>query len=150
MNRIWAVTLALAVASMYGCSVRQAQPSQGSAAAITASQPQAVAAPPVVTQPQGATRPQARAYVDPLTGEMRAPTDAELAAEANAHPSSDRTAQAVRTAPAVTVTHLPNGMTEYDLGDAGRVRDQACVQRDGTVGACREPAPPASAGGTRP
>jgi hypothetical protein len=148
MNRMSAMTLVLAVASMCGCSDRQAQPSQGSAAAIPVAQPQGVTRSQAVTQPQAVTRPQARAYVDPLTGELRAPTDAELAAEAAAPPATGRTAQAVRPAPAVTVTHLPNGMTEYDLGDAGRVRDQACVQRDGTVGACRGPAPPAAAGNT--
>jgi len=142
------MTLVLAVASMCGCSDRQAQPSHSPSAAITVAQPQAAAAPQAVTQPQAAARPQARAYVDPLTGELRAPTDAELAAEAAANPATGRSAQAVRPAPAVTVTHLPNGMTEYDLGDAGRIRDQACVQRDGTVGDCRGPAPPAAASNT--
>jgi hypothetical protein len=96
------------------------------------------AAGPASAAPMPTSTPRSRVYVDPKTGEMRAPTPSEAEAEsaAQASQSSRSGATASRVTPGVTVRPLPNGMTEYDLGEAGKVREQVCVQKDGTVGEC--------------
>jgi hypothetical protein len=80
-------------------------------------------------------------FVDPVTGDLRAPTAAELAAEAAGQSSSTRSAAALKAAPAITVTPLPNGMTEYDVGEAGQVREQVCAQADGSLADCARTPP---------
>lgn len=74
-------------------------------------------------------------YLDAVTGQPRAPTDTELAAEA-AQQAQSGGAAALKVQPVVEVTHLPNGVTEYNLGDAGQVKETTCLQRDGSLGAC--------------
>jgi hypothetical protein len=76
----------------------------------------------------------ARIYIDPVTGELRTPSNAELAAEAASRRQSGTAA--VKVAPEVTVTPLPGGITEYDLGTAAQVDETTCVQKDGTLGEC--------------
>ena len=75
------------------------------------------------------------AYVDPVTGEIRAPTEAELAA-ATATQRPERAAAKLEVQPEIRIRQLPNGITEYALGGAGLVGETACVQKDGSIGAC--------------
>lgn len=76
----------------------------------------------------------ARIYIDPDTGQARAPTAAELAAEATQRKQVNAASSASRAG--VTVTPLPNGITQYDLGDAARVDETACLQPNGSLGEC--------------
>lgn len=76
-----------------------------------------------------------RMYLDAATGQPRAPTATELATEA-AQQTQSAGAAALRVQPGVEVTHLPNGVTEYNLGDAGQVKETTCLQHDGSLGAC--------------
>jgi hypothetical protein len=74
-----------------------------------------------------------QAYVDPATGELRAPTEAEQAAQIKQR--SQATAASSSSTP-VKVTSLPNGMTEYDLGSRSNVNEAVCIQSDGSLGEC--------------
>ncbi len=80
-----------------------------------------------------APRLQSRIYLDPQNGLPRAPTAAEQASEATLRASS-KSINAVRSS--VKTTALPNGITEYDLGDAGRVQENVCLHPDGSMGEC--------------
>jgi hypothetical protein len=73
-----------------------------------------------------------KVFIDPATGELRAPTEAEQqhAAAAAAAPGGSAAVKAT-----VTVEGKPigNGMYEYDLGKRGVIDEVACVQADGTI-----------------
>jgi hypothetical protein len=79
-----------------------------------------------------------RAFIDPVTGELRAPTQAEVEAEA-----TQRRLQgaAAKTRVATEEIKLPNGMTEVRIGKDAEVSETICIQKDGSLGPC----PPAKA-----
>jgi hypothetical protein len=77
-----------------------------------------------------------RIFIDPVTGEVRAPTAAERAAEVNATRRIQADAAAVKVAPDVVVTSLPGGITEYSVNGGAQVDETTCVQKDGKLGEC--------------
>jgi hypothetical protein len=81
-----------------------------------------------------------KAFIDPVTGELRTPTDAERAqAEAGAAGTASVKVNGDAAAP-VTVRTLSDGTKVYDLGDRAKVDEKVCVQPDGTVsGRCPNP-----------
>jgi hypothetical protein len=112
-----------------------------SPAVATTAAPQASESPPAgaaqvvaIAPAIAASAASSRVYIDPVTGEERAPTPAELAAESAAQKSG--ATAAIKVAPEVKVTRLPNGMTEYDFGKSAKVQETACLQKDGTLGEC--------------
>lgn len=79
--------------------------------------------------------PASRAFVDPLTGELRAPTAAELESLQSAEPAKPAVKQ--QSAPAqAPATVLPDGTIMYDLRNQPQVEEKACVQADGSIGEC--------------
>jgi hypothetical protein len=74
-----------------------------------------------------------RIYLDPNTGQPRVPTAAELAAE-NAQRTQINAANSSKKT--VKITALPDGIMEYDLGDAARVQESVCLLPDGSLGEC--------------
>lgn len=89
---------------------------------------------PVITETVATGTAAVQAFVDPATGELREPTTAELAAANRARTQAQAVTSAASTS--VTVTVLPNGMTEYDLGTRAHVEETACIQSDGSLGEC--------------
>jgi hypothetical protein len=76
-----------------------------------------------------------KAYIDPTTGQLREPTEAELKAAA-ASSTAGAAAQGASTtevAAPIVGKAIGNGVVEYDLGKRGMVDEVACVQKDGTV-----------------
>jgi hypothetical protein len=75
-----------------------------------------------------------KAFIDPVTGELRAPTEAEqrtgksedvagvAASKANAKPLAP-----------VTSRRLSDGRIVYDIGERGMVDEVVCVQPDGSI-----------------
>jgi hypothetical protein len=77
-----------------------------------------------------------RAFVDPITGELRAPTATELAALAAPQPpQSSESVLKQRPAPPVQ-TRLPDGTIMYDMRNQPQIEEKACVLADGSIGAC--------------
>jgi hypothetical protein len=81
-----------------------------------------------------------RMYVDPITGEMREPTDAELAAEAKAHaavsPAAVKSGAAntvLKTDDTVNETVLPGGIIEVRNDHRADVQERVCEQPDGSL-----------------
>lgn len=75
-----------------------------------------------------------RIFIDPVTGEVRAPTAEELA---SANVTRRQAASvAVKVAPEVVVTPLPGGVTEYSINGGFQVDETTCVQKDGRLGEC--------------
>lgn len=124
-------TLALA-----GCARRPAEaPAAAPAAASTASPaPSPASSSSVSPGPAPVGTPGARIFIDPVTGEARAPTPAELAAATPERRSP--AAVAVKIAPEVIVTPLPGGITEYSINGGVQVEETTCVQDDGRLGEC--------------
>jgi len=101
---------------------------------------QQVAAPPAATAVSASSSPSAapaagvRIFIDPVTGEVRAPTAEELA---SANVTRRQAASvAVKVAPEVVVTPLPGGVTEYSINGGFQVDETTCVQKDGRLGEC--------------
>ena len=76
-----------------------------------------------------------RIFIDPVTGEARAPTAEELAG-ANSTRRIQAAAAQVTVAPDVVVTPLPGGITEYSINGGVQVDETTCVQKDGRLGEC--------------
>jgi hypothetical protein len=89
-----------------------------------------------------------RVFIDPVSGEMRAPTAAELA-DGSARSAVPARA-AVKAAPGVVVTPLPGGITEYDLGAATQIEETVCVQPDNSLGECTAAQKAQLRAGTKP
>ncbi len=71
-----------------------------------------------------------RAFIDPVTGELRAPTAAELAAASAAATGGDQTGKSVKAvAPPEEIT-LPGGETMVRYGDSARVEERVCIQEN--------------------
>jgi hypothetical protein len=75
-----------------------------------------------------------RIFIDPVSGEVRAPSAAELAAQ-SATGTGAGTA-AVKVSPGVTATPLPGGVTGYDFGAPTEIDETVCVHADGSLGEC--------------
>lgn len=141
MDRMPHVLLSLAaVACLAACarstSDRPSPSPAGAAPAATA---------PAVSAPAAASR----IYVDPATGEARAPTAAEqAAASAASAPSASRRTTASAENPGLEPPMeetLPGGGVIIRMGDQGRVEEKVCVQPDQSLGPC-----PPTGGSTRP
>jgi hypothetical protein len=76
-----------------------------------------------------------KAFIDPATGELRDPTEAELKAAATAPAAGTTAPGTAGTQVAVPIVGkaIGNGMVEYDLGKRGMIDEVACVQADGSV-----------------
>jgi hypothetical protein len=85
-----------------------------------------------------------RMYVDPITGEMREPTDAELAAEATTHaavnPATGKSG-AARTVLTTNETVLPGGIIEMRNDHRADVQERVCEQPDGSLSSRCPPEP---------
>jgi hypothetical protein len=97
---------------------------------------------PTATSSATSTRPTAglRMYVDPVSGEMREPTDAELAAEATApaaiSPATVKSGAAravIGTDETDSETVLPGGIVEMRNDHRADVQERVCEQPDGTL-----------------
>jgi hypothetical protein len=120
------------VLALGGCSADQS--AEGPAAASAPAGGAAAAAPEGSVSPAGAgVNQESRAFIDPVTGEMRAPTAAELAA--SKPPASTEQASRQERPPPVE-TRLPDGTIMIDMRNQPQVEEQACVQADGSLGAC--------------
>lgn len=84
-------------------------------------------------EPGAAATPESRAFIDPVTGEMRAPTEAELAAM---QPAESTDPAVKQQAPAPVKTVLPDGTIMYDMRNQPQVEERVCVQADGSIGSC--------------
>jgi hypothetical protein len=116
----------------------------------TLAAPAAAAAPvfKTATLPAG-TSAGVRIYFDPVTGEQRAPTDKELAAEAQR--ASEVNANSAPVTPALKVQErvLPGGLIEVQIDHRADVQERACVEPDGSLsGDC--PPPSAKLGKAQP
>lgn len=129
-----ATTLAIAAAMLLAACGPQGKPPQQGATlspeptpppAVSASTPAPTpAAAPVTSQPATAAL---REFIDPVTGQPRQPTAAELKALATAGQSAPASAAASR--PKETV--LPNGMVAVEVGVKSEMK--GCLQADGRV-----------------
>jgi hypothetical protein len=121
-----------------GCARTQstASPVAGSTAATPAFTEQTGSIPPSADHPsadqKGTDQKGLRAYIDPDTGQLRAPTEAELAAEA----TKGGTTAAAKDRADVQEIKLPNGMTEVRVGKDSEVAEITCIQADGSFGPC--------------
>ena len=120
-------------------------------AATTAGTEQSAAANAVATNPSGepAAAPvtaatnggkvvpgaASRAFIDPITGELRAPTSEELAA-LNAERVQSGTASDVKQQTPVEEIQLPGGLIEVPLGERVRQEEKVCVLVGGRIGPC--------------
>jgi hypothetical protein len=77
-----------------------------------------------------------RAFVDPITGQLRAPTAAELAALATPQPPQSSESVLKQRPPPPVQTRLPDGTIMYDMRNQPQIEEQACVLADGRIGAC--------------
>jgi hypothetical protein len=132
----------LALGALSGCAQVESPPAPSvvaDASVPVSAQPNVVVPSPTVKgtasiDPNGADQKGLRLYVDPATGEIRPPTEAELAAEAAARrPSTDA---AVKAREPVSEIKLSNGMTEVQLGKQAEVAEVVCVLKDGSIGEC--------------
>ena len=101
---------------------------------VAAPEPASAAAQPGAGSPAAAPSAGVRIFIDPVTGEVRAPSPAELAA-ASVKRAETGTA-AVSTAPGVVVTPLPSGVTGYDFGAPTEIDETVCVQPDDSLREC--------------
>ena len=75
-----------------------------------------------------------RAYLDPVTGQLRDPTPEELAAEAAQQAQKKQAAAATDTArPVRREVVLPNGAIEVTLDPSAQHALLACIGKDGSV-----------------
>ncbi len=77
-----------------------------------------------------------RMFIDPVTGQPRVPTADELASEKRDRTQAQTQSASSASRPAVTVTELPGGVTQYDFGTASQVQETACLRPDGSFGEC--------------
>lgn len=120
-----------------GCGSSGSPPQQGAAPSpqAAAPAPAAPAATPAASQPETAAL---REFLDPVTGQPREPTEAELKAMAAARPAAPAASAASKPKEIV----LPNGMVVIE-GTSLMSEMKGCVQPDGSVVAdhdCREKA----------
>lgn len=141
-------TIVLLVLSALACCSRIESPpvppsAAAEAGAPVSAEPKVAASPPAVAHEAAANHAAAapadqkglRLYIDPATGETRAPTAAELAAEAAARRQAGAE-PAVKVREPVSEIKLSNGMTEVQLGKQAEVAEVVCVLKDGTIGEC--------------
>ena len=102
--------------------VRETAPGAGAAAAVQESSVSPVA-----------TDAQSRAFIDPVTGELRTPTAEELAALPKPEPTEST--EGKPTVPPAE-TRLPDGTIRYDMSNQPQVDEKVCVQADGSIGPC--------------
>jgi hypothetical protein len=72
----------------------------------------------------------------PITGQVRAPTAAELAALATPQPPQSSESVLKQRPPPPVQTRLPDGTIMYDMRNQPQIEEQACVLADGRIGAC--------------
>jgi predicted lipoprotein len=93
------------------------------------------AAPPAASSTQSGSG--VKAFIDPATGELRQPTEAEQNAAAAA--AASRTAASVSASVKATAPiegkPIGNGVTQFDVGERGMIDEVACVGVDGTISA---------------
>jgi hypothetical protein len=120
-----------------GCARPQSTASPaGSTAATPSFTDQTASIAPSAGRPsadqKGADQKALRAYIDPVTGQMRSPTAEELAADA----ATGSVTAAARDRSDVQEIKLPNGMTEVRVGKDSEVAEITCIQADGSFGPC--------------
>ena len=133
---------------MTACAERPSASNQSTAApsAATAASPatDAGAASPAAAANEStasSSAPAVRAFIDPVTGELRAPTAQERAALA-AQRAATLPEAAAKQRLAAEEVQLPNGVTEIRLGERAMHQERVCIQPDGKVTAdCPAPKP---------
>jgi hypothetical protein len=79
-----------------------------------------------------------RVFIDPVTGEQRAPTPAEAKAAAQSSAAKAAgDAQARQKLPVEEIA-VPGGFTEVRVGERAMREEQVCVQPDDTLSACND------------
>jgi hypothetical protein len=108
-----------------------------SAPAAPGEQASTTAATPAVNTGNAAATPASasRAFIDPRTGELRAPTPEELAALRAERAQSGNTSDVKQQAP-VEEIQLPGGLVEVRLGERARREEKVCVLANGQLGPC--------------
>jgi hypothetical protein len=129
--------VALGAAALTGCG---SAPTSGSRAQADADSTGTTATPQATSGAAGV-----KAFIDPVTGELREPTESEQrAATAAAGTTAVSGTAGVKAALPIEGKPLGNGMVEYDLGKRGMIDEVACVQPDGSVsGNCPKSVPKA-------
>ena len=137
----YSAPVVLAVVALGACAAKQAAVTSVPAASapVTATAPAptqttVTAAAPAGTarQPVIAAAPASRAFIDPVTGELRAPTAEELSAVA-ASATAGAAGKSVKAVTPIEEVALPDGSTMARFGDRAMVEERVCLQKDGTL-----------------
>jgi hypothetical protein len=139
----YSAPVVLAVMALGACAAKQAAVTPVPAASAAATAPSAAVTsasqltlPPVAPQDTtgqhaGGSAPASRAFVDPVTGELRDPTADELAAADSSRVNVKGNAT-TGTAGTVEIA-LPGGITEVQLGEKARIEERVCVLANGSI-----------------
>jgi hypothetical protein len=122
-------TLVIAAAMLLGACGSANSPQQGAPLPQEAAAPMPAAPAPTPAAAPAPSQPETvalREFIDPVTGQPREPTAAELKALAAAGKAAAPTAA---TAPKPKETVLPNGMVAVEAGVKSEMK--GCVQPDG-------------------
>jgi hypothetical protein len=108
-------------------------PAQTSTAAQSSSAAQVSTAVQIAVGAKGSAG--VKAFIDPVTGELRAPSAEErrAAAATASTGTAAATGASVRAAAPIEGRPIGNGIVEFDVGKRGTINEVACVQADGTV-----------------
>jgi hypothetical protein len=133
-KKLFAILAGLSLAALGGCTSKDSGAAPEASATPTLSEPESSEAASAAGAATATAEGEAsRAFIDPATGEMRAPTAAELAAM-QATESKDPAVK--QQAPAPVKTVLPDGTIMMDLRNQPQTEEKVCVQADGSIGPC--------------
>lgn len=121
-----------------GCEQRpaaEAVPVDAAATTSAAPAPAPVAAADPTRSASPAATASSRIFIDPVTGEQRAPTPAEAAAARSDEARPVGSAAARQKAPVEEVP-VPGGFTEVRIGEGAMREEKVCLQPDGSLAAC--------------
>jgi len=120
-----------------GCGQRPAADAESvdAAATVTAVQEPVATADPTRPAPPAVTA-SSRVFIDPVTGEQRAPTPAEVASAARSGEARPVGAAAARHKAPVEEVPVPGGFTEVRIGEGAIREEKVCLQSDGSLAAC--------------
>jgi len=134
-----ATTFAVATLLLCACAAKQAVVEPTPAAITAPAVATSIAPTAPVPAPASSDKPASNdnaaspAYNDPVTGELRAPTAAELAAASAGTPGGADVNKSVKTVAAPEEITLPGGETMVRYGDGSRVEERVCLQKDGSL-----------------
>jgi hypothetical protein len=131
-RKLIAILAGMSLAALGGCTSDQTAgaPEAASAPSMSEVSNAASTAGTATATPEGEA---SRAFIDPVTGELRAPTAAELAAM---QPSESNEPAVKQQAPPPEKTVLPDGTVMMDLRNQPQAEEKVCVQADGSIRPC--------------